>query len=119
MLHSNARQTGASAHLAHAAVVGLHSICCGVPALAMVLAALSGTASGAILVSGAFARFHAALHAHEVWILVASASLVAIGGGLEVRARWRRPGQAFPWLFAFSGLCFFINLAIIVLHRSL
>lgn len=80
--------------------------------LALVLAAAN--ASGAALFAGWFAPLHAALHQHELWLLAVSALLVAAGGALELRAR--RPGQAFPWLFAVSAACLAINSAIIVAH---
>jgi hypothetical protein len=119
MLQHNSAQAGRRAHLAHAAVVGLHSLCCGLPALALMAAALSGATSGLALGAGFIEEMHHFLHAHEVWILVLSATLVASGGALEWAAR-RTIGHAhgFPWLFAISALCFFLNVAIIAAHRG-
>ncbi|MBX9747008.1 MAG: hypothetical protein K2X34_08910, partial [Hyphomonadaceae bacterium] len=57
MLQHNSRQAG-RAHWAHAAVVGLHTLCCGFPALALTAAALSGAASGVTLLSEKTAVFH-------------------------------------------------------------
>lgn len=102
------------AHLAHAAVVGLHAICCGLPALAMAAALVTGATSGVALLSDYFSAFHSVLHTHELEILVLSAALVATGGVLEAR-RLHRHG--FPWLFAVSVLCFLANVAIVLGHR--
>ncbi len=120
MLRYNIAQpeAGRKAHLAHAAVVGLHAICCGVPALALMLAALSGAAAGLSLFAQAASQLHALLHAHEIWILTASAALVAGGGVLEVAARRGQPARGFPWLFLMSVACFAFNVTIILLHRG-
>jgi hypothetical protein len=118
MLQHNIVQAGKKAHIAHAAVVSLHTLCCGLPALAMVAAALSGAATGIVVVSDLLAKFHDFMHAHEVWILALSATLVLGGGALELSARWRAPRAGIPWLFAFSALCFVINVAIIAAHRA-
>lgn len=97
--------------------MGLHAICCGLPALAMLAAAVSGTASGVALLAGSVGEIHHFLHQHELWILVASAGLVVTGGVLEVASR-RTHRHGFPWLFAFSVLCFLANVAIIAAHRA-
>jgi len=119
MLQHNAQksQPARRAHIAHTALIGLHAFCCGMPALAMLAAAVSGTTTGVALLSDSFEELHTFLHAHEVWILIVSAALVVSGGALELRAR--RGGHLhFPWLFAFSGLCFLANAAIILAHRG-
>jgi hypothetical protein len=105
------------AHLAHAAVVGMHAICCGLPALAMLAAALSGTASAAALLPDSFEQFHRMLHGYEVWILGLSAALVTLGAWLEVSSRVRR-SAGFPWLFAFSVACFVVNAGVIFAHQA-
>lgn len=117
MLQHNGVQSGRRAHLAHAAVMGLHTLCCGLPALAMLAAATSGATSGIALLSGSVAQIHDFLHRHELWIVVLSASLVIVGGWLEVAAR-REHRHGFPWLFAFSLFCFLANVAIIAAHRA-
>jgi hypothetical protein len=104
--------------LAHAAVMGLHALCCGLPALALAAAAVSGATSGIALLSDSAGKLHEFLHQHELWILVISAALVVLGGWLEVSAR-RHHRHGFPWLFAFSVLCFTANVAIILIHRSI
>ena len=98
--------------------MGLHTLCCGLPALAMLAAAVSGATSGIALLSGSIAQIHDFLHQHELWILVLSASLVVVGGWLEVQAR-RQHRHGFPWLFAFSFFCFLANVAIIIAHRAI
>ena len=118
MLQRNTPQAPRRAHLAHAAVVGLHALCCGLPALAMLAAGLSGAASGIALFSGAFSVVHQFLHAHEIWILGVSAALVTLGAWLEVSTRRTHPGHGFPSLFAFSVLCFAINVGVILAHRA-
>jgi hypothetical protein len=119
MLQHNSARAGKKAHIAHAALISLHALCCGLPALAMIAAAVSGATSGVAVLAGAFEPFHALLHAHEVWILVVSAALVAIGGAMEALARRGAHNHGFPWLFAFSVVCFLVNVAIIVSHRAL
>ncbi len=109
---------GRKAHLAHAAVVGLHTLCCGVPALALMLAALSGAATGVTLFAQATGRLHAILHAHEMWILALSAALVAVGGVLELNSRRNGRHRSVPWLYLMSVACFGLNVAIILAHRG-
>lgn len=106
------------AHLAHAAVVGVHAVCCGLPALAMLAAVVSGTASVGALIPDSFEQFHRLLHGLELWIVGLSAGLVTLGAWLELSARRNHPGQAFPWLFAFSVLCFLVNVGVILAHRA-
>lgn len=118
MLQHNTRRRGQKAHVAHVAVVALHAICCGLPALAMLAAAVSGATSGVALLAESFEPFHDFLHQHEIWILGVSALLVVTGGVLEVVARRAPHNHGFPWLFAFSVLCFLANVAIIVAHRA-
>ncbi len=112
--HNN---SGRKAHLAHAAVMSLHAICCGLPALAMVAVALSGAASSVALFADYVGEIHRFLHGHEYWILAVSAALVAGGGFMEAKAR-RRHNHGFPWLFAFSVFCFFANVTMILVHRA-
>lgn len=117
MLQHNGHKAGRRAHLAHAAVMGMHAVCCGLPALAMLAAAVSGATSSVALLADSVAEIHQFLHAHEVWILLVSAALVVTGGWIEAAARLRHP-HGFPWWFAFSVLCFLANVAIIVAHRG-
>ena len=114
--HNNAR-AGKRAHLAHAAVMGLHAFCCGLPALALFAVALSGATSGIALLATYAEGFHEFMHRYEVWILALSAALVVTGGWLEAASR-RVHRHGFPWLFAFSVLCFVMNVAIILAHRA-
>ena len=117
--HNKAGARSKQAHLAHAAFLGLHALCCGLPILALLAAGVSGTTSGAALLSESFGEFHGFLHAHEVWIVLVSAALVTLGGALEASARRApRHTHGFPWLFAVSVLCFLANVAIIVAHRA-
>ena len=115
--HNNPGHTR-RAHLAHAAVVGLHALCCGLPALVMLAAALSGAASSIVLLSDSVQYLHDFMHAYEAWVLGVSAALVVGGGWLELNQR-RGGGHkhGFPWLFALSVGCFVLNVAIIVAHR--
>jgi hypothetical protein len=116
MLQHNSQVAGKRAHIAHAAVVSLHAICCGGPALAMLAAAASGAASATYL-SINITEIHDFLHAHEVLVVVLSATLVVLGGALEALAR-RRRALGFPWLFGFSVFCFLGNIALMLIHRG-
>ena len=120
MLQRNAERTGKQAHIAHAAVLSLHTLCCGLPALAVTLTALTGAAtSGAVAFSSFFTELHSLIHGNELWILALSAALVSIGGVMEFAARRGRHGLAFPWLYTMSLCCFVANVAIIAVHRGL
>jgi len=118
MLQHNSARAGRRAHVAHAAVVGLHTLCCGLPALALMAAALSGAASSVALLSETTGQIHDFMHRHEIWVLVVSAVLVVSGGYLEFRARKSGHAHAFPWLFAISVFCFVLNIVIIAVHRG-
>jgi hypothetical protein len=118
MLQRNAlAQTPRHAHLAHAAVVGMHALCCGLPAVALLAVGLSGASSLALL-SDSLGVFHRLLHGYEVWILGLSAALVALGAWLELAVRRGRHAHGFPWLFALSVVCFAANLAVMLVHRG-
>ena len=106
------------AHLAHAAVVGMHAICCGLPVFAMLAATVSGVASVGTLLPDSFAIFHHFLHGYEIWIVALSAALVSVGGWMEFAARRAGHAHGFPWLFVFSGACFLFNLTVILTHRA-
>ena len=108
------RNTAKSAHLAHAAVLSLHSICCGLPALAVTLAALG--LSG-IHLGGTLTGLHTLIHGHELWIIALSAALVVIGGLMELSLRRSRAHKGVPWLFVMSACCLVANIAIIAVHR--
>jgi hypothetical protein len=116
MLQHNVAPTAKSAHLAHAAVLSVHSLCCGLPALAVTLAALgvSGISFG-----GALTGLHTLIHGHEFWILALSAVLVTVGGAMEWNARRSCGAKGAPWLFVMSACCFVANVAIIAVHRGL
>jgi hypothetical protein len=117
MLQHNAAHAGRRAHLAHAAVVSLHALCCGLPALALMLTAASGATTGITLFAEYAAEAHAILHAHELWILGLSAILVLLGGTLELLMRRGGKHRRLPWLYFLSVACFALNLAIIFAHR--
>jgi drug/metabolite transporter (DMT)-like permease len=105
-----------NAHLAHAAVVSLHAVCCGAPLLALVATSLWGTASVLAAFGAWVAPAHEALHGFELWILAVSALLVIVGGLLEWHARKRSGRRHFPWLFGISVGCFVANAALIGAH---
>lgn len=116
---SLAQRSRTRAHLAHAAVVGVHALCCGLPILALLAAGLTGMTSGVAMFSGAVGALHDVIHTFEAWILLISALLVGIGGALELFAR-RGPGavRGVPWLFLLSAACFAMNTVIVLLHRG-
>jgi hypothetical protein len=109
--------TGRQAHLAHAAVVSMHALCCGLPAAFALYSAIAGIglSAGMIAVGGMIGRVHAFLHGYELWVLALSAVLVGIGGWAEWRRRHHRKGM--PVLFLISVACLFLNAAIIAGHR--
>ncbi|MBL8535804.1 MAG: hypothetical protein JNM59_00210 [Hyphomonadaceae bacterium] len=115
MLQHNASRH--HAHAAHAAVVSLHAICCGLPVLALAAVGISGVTSSTALFAESVNFIHNFLHRYEIWIVAVSGGLVALGALLEVLARQRSPGLGFPWMFAISVAAFFVNVAIIVSHR--
>jgi hypothetical protein len=84
----------------------------------MLAAAVSGATSGVALLAGSVEEIHHFLHQYELWILIISATLVVTGGILEAVSR-RTHRHGFPWLFAFSVLCFAANVAIIATHRTI
>lgn len=101
------------AHWAHAGVVALHALCCGLP----LVVSLLGVAASASLAGGVF-TWHAVLHERELWLLGISAALVAIGAFAEwrfVRADRNRRVSA---LFAVSLACLAFNGAIVAGHRT-
>jgi hypothetical protein len=105
------------AHITHAAVVGFHALCCGVPALAMLLTASWGAASGLTALSLWIQPIHDFLHGQEPIILAISGFLVLAGGALELHARRSNKVHGFAWFFAFSLCCFVANVAVIIAHR--
>jgi hypothetical protein len=115
--HNTTAAAGRRAHLAHAAVVSLHALCCGLPALALMLTAASGATTGVTLFAEYAGEAHAVLHAHELWILALSALLVTVGGVLELATRREHKHRRLPWLYFLSVGCFALNLAIILVHR--
>ncbi len=103
--------------MAHAAMVAFHFICCGLPIMALLLTAASGATTGALAFSSFAGDLHGFLHSQEALILAASATLVVLGGVLEVFAHRHGDKRGFPWLFALSAACFVFNLSLIVAHR--
>lgn len=100
------------AHAAHAAVVTLHVLCCGLPALFAIL----GTATlGALAAGGVLGEIHHFLHGYELGVLAFSASLVVLGAWLEWRHRDSHKG--IPVLFAISVACLAVNAILIAGHR--
>jgi hypothetical protein len=96
----------------HATVVGMHALCCGIPAAL----AISGAAVGVLAwASGPVTAVHRFLHGYEPEILALSFTLVAVGGFWE----WRRHKfkQGVPALYALSVACLAANIAIIAAHR--
>ncbi|MGE3302624.1 MAG: hypothetical protein AB7M12_05870 [Hyphomonadaceae bacterium] len=98
-------------HLAHAAVVGIHALCCGAPAAL----ALMGAALGAAVGGGVILKMHAWLHGYEPAVLALSFFLVVLGGIGEWRRRKSRRG--FPALYALSLACLAVNVAVVAGHR--
>lgn len=108
--HASRGDTGGRAHWAHAALVGMHALCCGLPA-AM---ALLGVAIGALAWAAPIVRLHTFLHGYEPEMLMLSFALVAIGGFAE----WQRRAQlkSFPKLYALSLICFVANAGMVTTH---
>jgi hypothetical protein len=104
------------AHLAHAAVVSLHAVCCGAPMLALLATSIWGAASALAVFGAWIAPAHAALHGFELWTLAASSFLVVLGGALEWRASRDNPRRGLSWLFGVSVGCFVVNATLIGAH---
>ena len=117
MLHYNeAHDHGNHAHIAHAMVVSLHVLCCGLPAAFALTGAIVGVGMsvGMVELGGTINAVHAFLHGYELWVLALSALLVTIGAWAELR----RPHRTkLPVLFIISVCCLFVNAAIIAGHR--
>ncbi|MES1204111.1 MAG: hypothetical protein ABUS57_21950 [Pseudomonadota bacterium] len=107
---ANGGRASSKAHWAHAALVSMHALCCGLPA-AM---AVAGFAIGALAWAAPIVRLHTFLHGYEPEMLMVSFALVAIGG----LAEWRRRTQlrSFPKLYALSLVCFLANAGMITTH---
>jgi len=114
MLSYNRAKAGQSAqriHWIHALAVGVHALCCGLPI------AVQALGLGLLAVGGA-AALHGFLHAHEVWVLVFSASLVALGILVEwAHGRGLRRGRPSALLLLSAG-CFLANAAFIGWHQA-
>ncbi len=78
---------------------------------------VAGAASTLTLASRGFIQVHDFMHENEIWIVIASAILVVVGGLLEVRARRKNAAAGFPWLFAVSVGCFVLNTGVVLFHR--
>lgn len=117
MLQHNAHKAGERAHVAHAAMISLHTLCCGLPIIALALSAASGVASGTSLFVVSSQQVHGAIHAHEIWILAASLALVVIGGLYELAAQRSGARRGFSPLFAVSVACLVFNAVLIAAHR--
>ncbi len=105
--HGHARR----AHIAHAAVVAIHALCCGAPIVLLLVASAATSAAG-----GFVTQTHAFLHGHELWLIALSAALILGGAWAEWRAR-QSGHKRFPVLFALSLACLLANVAIVAVHR--
>jgi hypothetical protein len=108
-------QRNTNAHLAHAAVVSLHAVCCGAPLAALAATSLWGSASALAVFGTWVAPAHEALHGFELWILALSAILVLVGGLLELQAH-QAGRRRIPWLFGVSVAAFVVNASLIASH---
>jgi hypothetical protein len=99
-------------HWTHAAVVGLHTVCCGAPIVAAIFA--SGAGLGLL---GGLTLAHDVIHEHEVWFVALSATLVLAGGVFEWRVR-RTGVRRTPWLFLLSAAAFLVNASVVAMHAG-
>lgn len=118
MLQRNAMNTRRHAHLTHAALVGLHSLCCGIPLVLMALVSIVGASATFAVALQKIYPFHDLIHQNEIWILAASAAFVMLGAVLEARARAGARELGFPYLFAVSVGCLVLNVGVVLLHRG-
>jgi hypothetical protein len=109
--------TAQRAHVAHALVLGLHTVCCGAPVLATLLASGAVGLAGFALIETRVHALHDLLHHYEVWILAVSAALVVVGGVAEWSVRRRGAAKGFPIFFAVSAACFALNAGLTASHR--
>ena len=114
MLQHNTKNESLSrrTHWAHAAVVALHTVCCGIPAFLAITGAAMWILSWA---SGPVASIHGFIHGYEAEVTALSFILVVVGGALEWHHRAGRKG--IPKLYALSLICFFANISLIAAHR--
>ena len=109
----------ATAHIAHAALISLHTLCCALPLVAVLATSIIG--AGAVGLARESSAIHALIHGHEGLILALSAMLVAVGAVLEWRLfqRSARAGlrRGAPWLFMISVVCLTFNLVFTLAHR--
>ena len=97
-------------------VLGLHSICCGLPVAATLLASGAVGLVGVAALQAMAHDLHEQLHHYEGWILGVSALLVGVGGLAELTAR-RRGLRRFPAFFAVSVACLALNAGLVLSHR--
>ena len=99
-------------------MISLHTLCCGLPVLALGLVALSGATAGTSVLLAVSQTLHGALHDREYWILALSAVLVGAGAWFELRS-WRSGARRrVSPLFALSLGCFVFNIILIAVHRA-
>lgn len=99
-------------------MVALHTLCCGVPALVLLVSMALGAAAGGAAWLGAVEHVHAFLHGHEVWVLALSGLLVAAGGLGELAMRRGGDARGFPALFALSVGALALNIGVFAVHHA-
>ncbi len=101
--------------MAHAAAIGIHVLCCGLPVAASLVSLATGLA-----LTGALApieALHGFLHQHE-WTLVGiSGAFVLLGVLWDRHERAHGHRGAGIWLWVSAGL-FALNLGLTTLHHS-
>lgn len=108
--------SGQHAHVAHLAVVGLHTLCCGLPIAAGAFVALAGAGVGGVALLAN--DLHKVLHGYEAWVLAGSAALLGLGLWLEARGRRGRRNRGVPWLLMASAAAFLVNAAVFIGHHG-
>lgn len=108
-----------TSHLAHAAMVSLHSLCCGLPILATLASSVLG--AGLLGLQRGATLAHEQIHRVELALVVLSAAFVLLGAALEWRAHQRRrqagePGRVSLFFLASVGFLAF-NAWFTTLHQ--
>ncbi len=110
-----AGQRAPRVHWAHALVTGVHTLCCGLPFAAGLLAMTASGASSFAFAADQLGAAHRIAHHFELWTLAFSAVLVAVG----IAAEWgvARRGRRVSVMMAASCGFLILNATLVLTHH--